>query len=273
MSRTLTVLLLFFLCCGFPAWLQAASTDFGAAEQTVPQGLAGQTKTSPSALQPSFLKRHAIPIGVCAGLLAGIGAFDKQIHENIPELLTDRFGRRLDLHSVGKHNSILDDLGNPVGFFGISGGFYLGGLIGRSENTRKVGILAAEAGLVGSALTGGIKFLVGRERPTNGKDADTFKPLSGHDSFPSGHTSTVFSVATVISTHYDSIWVSGISYGLAGMVGLGRMFQNHHWASDVTAGAMLGYGSGKLVTHWENRKHWSRRLYTDGRSIFFVQRF
>ena len=82
-----------------------------------------------------------------------------------------------------------------------------------------------------------LKVAVGRERP-NGED---------NKSFPSGHTSNAFALATVAQRHYG--WKIGApAYGLACLMGISRIHQDKHWLSDVFAGATLGYISGRTVT-------------------------
>jgi len=41
--------------------------------------------------------------------------------------------------------------------------------------------------------------------------------------------------------------VSGLSYGLAGLVGLARLEQREHFMSDVVAGGLIGTFMGKAV--------------------------
>ena len=52
-------------------------------------------------------------------------------------------------------------------------------------------------------------------------------------------------VASVVAAHYDSVWVDGLAYAAAGLVGLARMDHNAHFASDVLAGAMIGTVVGR----------------------------
>jgi membrane-associated phospholipid phosphatase len=58
------------------------------------------------------------------------------------------------------------------------------------------------------------------------------------DSFPSGHDTSVFAVATVLGAFYPRVrWPL---YGLAGVIALGRVSLDRHYASDVVAGALIG---------------------------------
>jgi membrane-associated phospholipid phosphatase len=55
--------------------------------------------------------------------------------------------------------------------------------------------------------------------------------------------------ATVFATMYrDQRWVPPVAYGLATLVGLSRIYDNAHWASDVMAGAAIGFLSAKAMT-------------------------
>jgi membrane-associated phospholipid phosphatase len=66
-------------------------------------------------------------------------------------------------------------------------------------------------------------------------------------SFPSGHTVSAFSVASVYAYSYDSLAVKATAYGLASLVALQRVYADKHWASDVFFGAALGTAVGKMV--------------------------
>jgi hypothetical protein len=94
----------------------------------------------------------------------------------------------------------------------------------------------------------GLKFVTGRSRPNADLGSSDFNPFGGAESFPSGHTAAAFAVAASIATHYDKLWVKGLSYGVAGLVGYSRMVHDAHWLSDVTAGAFIGIGVAREVS-------------------------
>ena len=82
----------------------------------------------------------------------------------------------------------------------------------------------------------------------------SFHPFSGSDnSFPSGHATQAFAVASVISAHSDQVWVSVTAYTIAGLVGFSRIYHNAHWTSDVTAGALIGTFVGRGVVALNKR--------------------
>ena len=83
-------------------------------------------------------------------------------------------------------------------------------------------------------ITVSMKHAFGRERP-NG---------SCCDSFPSGHTSHSFTMATIASELYGKN-IGLISYGLATLVAVSRMNDNKHYLSDVIFGAGIGTAVGR----------------------------
>jgi len=125
----------------------------------------------------------------------------------------------------------------------------------RSKNYRGMLFVLFAVG-VGNVLNQFLKKWVQRERPDVPHQLETF-------SFPSGHAMVgllyVFTVAYFL-TEYQSdkkirilIWVSAVV--LAGMIGLSRIAEHRHYASDVFAGWMAGYTWFVLVALWyEYRK-------------------
>ena len=69
---------------------------------------------------------------------------------------------------------------------------------------------------------------------------------SGH-SFPSGHTSQSFFLATLLLHYYQvNIFISILLYGIALMVGITRIYVGMHYPRDVLGGAILGTTWGLL---------------------------
>jgi hypothetical protein len=137
-----------------------------------------------------------------------------------------------------------------TGAFGVMGVFYVAGLVSDDARARSVGA----DGLISTLIAGGIitpalKLATGRVRPRDTSKTFDFKPFSGSSSFPSGHSTEAFAVASVIATHYDARWVQVVSYGSAALVGFARVHHQAHFLSDVTAGATIGTVTGRTVVH------------------------
>jgi membrane-associated phospholipid phosphatase len=67
-------------------------------------------------------------------------------------------------------------------------------------------------------------------------------------SFPSGHTSQSFFLASLIVQHFHiPFWIAFPLYGIALLVGVTRMYVGAHYPRDVLAGAILGIVWGYLA--------------------------
>lgn len=109
----------------------------------------------------------------------------------------------------------------------------------------------------GTIASSTLKVAFGRQRPSNNPN---------YHSFPSGHTTTAFTTATALTYAYG--WKAAvIAYPVATFVGLSRLSDNVHWASDVVGGAFLGYWAArssfyskeeaKSLTQAQAQFHWS----------------
>jgi membrane-associated phospholipid phosphatase len=65
-------------------------------------------------------------------------------------------------------------------------------------------------------------------------------------SFPSGHTSRAFALATSVSLAYPKWYIIAPSFAWAGAVGYSRMHLGVHYPGDVFMGAIVGGGSAYL---------------------------
>lgn len=137
---------------------------------------------------------------------------------------------------------------------GILGLFYLNGIVFENPKATAVAQDGLAASLIGQLLITPIKHIAGRSRPREHEGSSAFDPFSGNTSFPSGHATQAFVVASVISEHYPRRWVQVVSYGIAGLVGYARIVHNGHFVSDVTAGALIGTAVGKAVVHFNQEK-------------------
>ncbi len=126
---------------------------------------------------------------------------------------------------------------NGVAVVPAIGALLLAGRLAPAGHFRAFSYDMAEATIVNFAWTDVLKYSLQRSRP------DRRDRLS----FPSGHTSAAFSLATVTERHYG--WKAGLpAYAAAAFIGYSRIERNRHNLSDVLAGATLGVIVGRTVT-------------------------
>lgn len=75
----------------------------------------------------------------------------------------------------------------------------------------------------------------------------------GMTSFPSGHTTSVFALATILALNTKDKRLSLIYLLTAIITGYSRIYLGQHFLADVTAGALIGTFSGLLV-YWYLRQ-------------------
>lgn len=190
------------------------------------------------------------------------------------------FAQRLQDSST-QANHFLKNASRNIQYFADPGSVVIGVslyTVGRLAKWRAVadlGLHGTEAVVISGIVTAVIKDAAGRARPyvsldTSPHDFGFGRGLhkgGGYQSFPSGHTSAAFAAAAAVTTESQRWWPKGIwlvapaMYGGATLVGMSRMYDNAHWASDVVVGAAIGtFGGIKVVR------------YSHGHSNNFVDR-
>ncbi len=137
-------------------------------------------------------------------------------------------------------------------------------LDGHWSNTVTLGTMLVEAATLTAGVTYIAKGLAGRARPyvyNTSLTPEERYALTGpgdasvHQSFFSGHTSSAFAAATLLSTIYTDLYGSstaskivwGSSLSLAAFTGYARVKGGVHFPSDVIVGAAVGAAIGYLV--------------------------
>ena len=161
-------------------------------------------------------------------------------------------------------------IGDP-GTVVLSAALYGTGRLTDHPAMAEIGLRSAEAIAISGAAAALIKGIAGRDRPLlNDRDADDFSlgggfSGGGHTSFPSGHATAAFAVASVVASEsafrwpHASHYIQPLAYGLATSVALARVYSDKHWASDVLAGAGIGTLTGLTVVSY-HRLHPRSRL-------------
>jgi hypothetical protein len=135
---------------------------------------------------------------------------------------------------------------------GTTGTLLVSGLALNDRKLIKTAGLVFEAFAFGKLITQVGKLISGRSRPFRDVGARDFSPFrlttdSEKRSLPSGHTSSVFALTTVLAKQYPRWWVRLPAYTFASCVGLQRMESRNHWASDVFVGGTIGYVVGSCL--------------------------
>ena len=150
------------------------------------------------------------------------------------------------------------------GSLAAGAGLYLMGRASNKTRTADLGLHSIEAMVAADIISTGVKVVLGRARPFvdigNNADFQIFRGFSEdkYRSFPSGHTTNAFAFASTISRETQMWWprsrwyIGTMMYGGATLVGLSRMYNNQHWASDVIGGAAVGTIVGLEVVKFQH---------------------
>jgi membrane-associated phospholipid phosphatase len=147
------------------------------------------------------------------------------------------------------NNDLLFPIGlsSPVGFlaYGIASG---------NEYELDTGILATASEVISFATGETLKRIINRSRPyatlphvhTEG-DVDERR-----SSFPSGHATTAFALATSLSLRYPKPTVYVPLHMWAFLVAYGRVYRGMHYPSDVLVGGIIGSGTALVIHLFED---------------------
>ena len=232
---------------------------------TVATSLGAQTTSTEAPHVPLFTWNDAYLAG---GFIVGTLA----LHP-----IDDYFARRLQ-NKYTQENRFLQSVAVTVrtiaepGAFIIGGSLYIAGRASKQRDMADLGLHGTEAVVVGSIFAGVLKDAFGRARPfvhpptdSTGFDPNNWQFLSGlkagdnYRSFPSGHSVAAFAAAAAVANETSRWWphltwvIGPTMYGGATLVGLSRMYNNRHWASDVMMGAAIGTFAGNKVVRYHHR--------------------
>ena len=194
-------------------------------------------------------RRSAFATGIVLGATATTYAYDQDLY--------DATQRNRDEQPFKALMDFADSY-VPIGFmpdaFKVEGGVALLGYAFRSEPLRQIPVECMESHLIAGALRNILKPLVGRAHPYEGLGPRHFEFNQG-TSFPSGHTSILFEIATIVSEHVDSAPVTATLYAAATLGAVQRIESQNHWPSDVLFPAV----TGTVIGHTIVRRNAERR--------------
>lgn len=154
-------------------------------------------------------------------------------------------------------------LGQP-GSIIVAGATYVYGRTQNSPRSAEIGLRTMESIGAAGLTTLVIKGFTGRARPfvTNDTNPRDYKAGRGfHDdnysSFPSGHVTTAFAAASAASQEISYLWPHAshlwtpVLFTSASLVGVARIYEDKHWASDVIAGAAVGTLVSRVIVRYQ----------------------
>ena len=198
-------------------WLESAKTD-----------LAHSPDRSLENSKDTFLRID----NIAALLLAG-GASVAMNHTDADKNIAENFERHHIFHGFADES--LSVIGDPPTHYAATGLWYIISAENRDELNKQRAITMMTAISVTGVVTTGLKAI---------RDNDT--PNGQPWAWPSGHTSSSFTVASVLDEFYGPK-VGIPAYIVASVVAYRMMDTGDHWASDVVFGATLGWVVGHTI--------------------------
>lgn len=171
--------------------------------------------------------------------------YDKEIYDFFQRNRTET------TDAISKY--VISPWGNGIYSLPLLAGIYVTGI--KNDHHRNVALTGLKAFLLSGGSAEVSKFIFHRHRPDDNDPPNPylwegpFQFTTDYTSFPSGHTTTAFAVASVLAHGYkDKIWIGLTSYTVAALVGISRINDGKHWATDAIAGAALGTFIGTTLS-------------------------
>jgi membrane-associated phospholipid phosphatase len=241
-------------------WMAALACVSLAAAPAAAQVLS-EPDTAAQRAAPLFIKRDLYILGAFAAGAVAMFPIDRKVANDLQDSTVQ--ANRFFSHAA----TAARVLGSP-GAYALPFATYVAGRVLRKPQTAELGLHTFESVVMAGMVTGVAKAAAGRARPVQDPDDPfnyNFARGLKHDpyrSMPSGHTTAAFAAASAATSEVGAHWprhkvLAGITlYTAAGLVGLSRMYNNQHWASDVVAGAAIGTFSGwKVVGYTHAHPH------------------
>jgi hypothetical protein len=169
---------------------------------------------------------------------ASVAMHNEPSDKSIDDKIADHF----------ENHKLPDDLsnatyavGNPGTHFALAGVWYGLAAANKDDLNKQRAFTMLTALSITGASTMALKLAVNNHSP-NGESL----------AWPSGHTSSSFTVASVLDEFYGPE-VGYPAYAVAGFIGYRMMAAGDHWASDVLFGGVLGWVVGHTVAGKEKQ--------------------
>ncbi len=163
-------------------------------------------------------------------------------------------------------SQVSEPFGHPIkmGVLALST-YYAAGFF-KNQKVQGASSAALQAMLTGGIAVMSLKLLTHRVRPA---EQDIFDPYQfkgasfarDNLSFPSGHATIAFALASSLSSYYEyDLRLAIPLFAIASATAFQRVYDFQHWPSDVLAGAFLGSWIGNKIGKWQREKNSPLRL-------------
>ncbi len=124
---------------------------------------------------------------------------------------------------------------------------FVTGLIKDDVQMKKSSLYVTESIASASLMNFILKKIFKRKRPFAHDPTFIAVVTPANESFPSGHTSEAFSMASSMTFAYSKWYVILPTFGWASLVGYARMYLGVHYPTDVLGGATMSSGMSWLL--------------------------
>ena len=160
---------------------------------------------------------------------------------NIDQKYSSFLREKLKCSSCDKLFSILTHIGSALMTLSIC----LMMVIFGNQDVRSIGIISLLSLTISHVIVQSLKYAIRRQRPTDDISRENYTILFDRYSFPSGHATAAFSIATTVSLSLPLFSI--IAFPLALMIGLSRIYIGVHYLTDVLAGFTIATVTSLLV--------------------------
>ncbi|MCY4170177.1 MAG: phosphatase PAP2 family protein [Bacteroidetes bacterium] len=195
--------------------------------------------------QSALSLRAGITLGVAVTGILAVSHYDRSLSDHAQSFANSSPSSvRRVFHEIGNERII-----RPMAVI-----LFVGALTSRNTYFQDAAFTSMESIFLANIFTNSMKLVVGRSRPNTDVGPRVVHPFSGHRSFPSGHATTVFAFTTPWLIYYPNL-ATGTLFVLGVGTAIARMADKHHWFSDVLGGALIGFGTGYILS----RRHMDLR--------------
>lgn len=127
------------------------------------------------------------------------------------------------------------------------GGVALAGWLADDPRLLEYDALMVETLAVAQIYVGLGKALIGRDAPFRDRSGRVNGPRLQIRGTPSGHTATMYSILSVTAWYWNQPWLHVLAHAVGIWFGMGLVYNQQHYVSDVLFGAAIGYYLGRWV--------------------------